>query len=342
MVHCTFPNSLSAIKSKGKAKEKPQRGKGNTDFPDLTDCPLVPFSPTPLYRNTAHYTTTISADGDPTDIYYPVVPDSVDIEFPIALLLQGALVDKADYSDFAAQVARYGFVVVVPNNERTIPLPGGQSLTGLLSEQQQIYDVLEQMAIEDANPDSPIANIVDTEKLGLLGHSFGGAVGLGASQEDICVTGICSDYTKPPELMAGIFYGASFRDPITNAVLPVNNEEVALGLILGDRDGVVQPFSVENTYDEILNPPKVLITVEGANHYSITNEDNLVREAIRPTLDQDVAIETIARWSGLFLQAHLQGNRAAFNYIYNVGDVLDPNVSVISEVNRNLTHSTSF
>jgi pimeloyl-ACP methyl ester carboxylesterase len=95
--------------------------------------------------------------------------------------------------------------------------------------------------------------------------------------------------------MAGIFYGASFRDLVTSAFPAVNNQDVALGLIQGDRDGVVQPFSPENTYDQILNPPKALITVEGTNHYSLTNQDNLVRDPDRPTLDQEIAIKMIAR-----------------------------------------------
>ena len=178
------------------------------------------------------------------------------------------------------------------------------------------------MVIEDTNPSSPIADIVDTDKLGLLGHSFGGAIGLGAIQEED---------TQPPELMAGIFYGTSFRDPITNEVLPLNNQDIPTGLIFGNRDGVIQPSSTEETYDEIINPPKVLITVDGANHYGITNEDNLIREPIRPTLEQDIAVETIARWSGLFLRAHLLDDSGAFNYVYNTGDALDPNVDVISE-----------
>jgi len=154
------------------------------------------------------------------------------------------------------------------------------------------------------------------------------------SQEDVCLPGICSDnYTKPPELMAGIFYGASFRDQVTNAFPPVNNQGVALGLILGDLNGVVQPFSSENTYNQILNPPKTLITVEDTNHYSITNQDNLLREPNRPTLDQETAIKTIARRSALFLQAHLQDNKTAFNYIYSTGDAPGPNVSVMSQSN---------
>ena len=56
-------------------------------------------------------------------------------------------------------------------------------------------------------------------------------------------------------------------------------------------------------YIQDSNPFFDLLTVEGANHYGITNEDNLIqdRENIRPTIEQDIAIETIARWSGLFL-----------------------------------------
>jgi hypothetical protein len=302
-------------------------------FTELPCKPETSFSPKPSYPKTNHYTTTIAANGDATDIYYPIVDATTyPGEFPIALLLQGAQVDKADYSNFASQVAGYGFIVVVPNHQRTLTAPTGQSVTGLFPEPQQVNDVLEQMVIEDNNPDSPIAEIVDTDKLGLLGHSFGGSVGLGASQSDICIQGICSeDYTPPPELMAGIFYGANFKDPFTNVFPAINNKDVVTGLIVGDRDGVVQPFSTQKTYDQILNSPKALITVEGANHYSITNQDNLVREPSRSILDQSLGTETISRWSALFLQAHLQGSQGALSYIYNTGDGLDPNVSMINQ-----------
>ncbi len=290
------------------------------------------FSPDPLYDQVQHYTTTIAADGDPADVYYPVVPNSTADQLPIALMLQGALVDKADYSNYAEEVASYGFVVVVPNNERTLTAPDGQTVTGLFPEQEQVNDVLDQMKVEDADPTSPIFEIADTETLGLLGHSFGGAVGLGATQEEICIPGICSeDYTRPPELEAGIFYGTSFRDQQTGEFLPIDNEEIAIGLIQGSLDGVASPGNSQRTYDQILNPPKASITVEGANHYGITNEDNPSREPNRPTLDQTIATGTIARWSGLFLRANLLGDQGAFDYVYNTGDDLEPNVSVISQ-----------
>ncbi|MBD2092467.1 chlorophyllase [Microcoleus sp. FACHB-1515] len=294
----------------------------------------LPASLAPRYSEIERYTTTIAPDGDSADIYFPALPDSAchTTEFSIALMLQGALVDKADYSNFASQVASYGFIVVVPNNERTISAPNGQSFTGLFAEQRQVNDVLAEMKAEDVDASSPLFRIVDTSKMGLLGHSFGGAVGLGATQAEICQPGLCSpDYTIPSELKAGIFYGTSFRDQQTNESLPINNEDIAIGLVLGSLDGVALPSNTQRTYDQTLNSPKALITVEGANHYSITNADNLLREPNRPTLDQATATGTIAQWSGLFLRANLLNDRAAFDAIFNTNPFLDPNVSIISQ-----------
>lgn len=293
-----------------------------------------PFDLDHLYNKIGHYTTTIAGDGNPADVYFPQLPKSYcnSTEFPIALLLQGALVDKSDYSNFAKQVASYGFVVVVPNNERTLTAPNGQSVTGLFPEQTQVDTVLAQMKAEDVDASSPTFKIVDTTKLGLLGHSFGGAVGLGATQEEVRIPGLSAEnYTVPPELKAGIFYGTSFSNQQNGEFLPLNNEGVAIGLIRGDLDSVSPPNRSQSTYDQILNPPKALITVKGANHYGITNEDNPVREPSRPTLDQAAATSAIAQSSGLFLRANLLGDRRAFDAVFNTSTPFNPNVSIASQ-----------
>lgn len=286
------------------------------------------FNPAPPYDQLNHYTTTIAADGDPADVYYPVMPTSRADQLPIALLLQGALIDKADYSNYAEKVASYGFVVVVPNNERSITGPDGQAITGLLADAQQVNDVLAQMKLEDADAVSPIFEIVNTEKLGLLGHSLGGYAGLAAIQNMSALAVSSGGYTRPPELKAGIFYGTSFQNPPNSGMFPViNNQDIPVGLIAGTLDGVADHGKAVSTYVKIQDPPKALITVEGANHYGITNADN-ERDPNRPTLDQTTATVTIGRWSGLFLRAHLLGDQGAFDYVYNTGGDLDLNVNV--------------
>ena len=223
------------------------------------------------------YSTTISANNDLADIYYPKPSDlnSGNYSFPIALLLQGALVDKSFYSDYASLVARYGFVVVVPNHFRPLPI-NPTSPPSLLSETSQIAAVLSQMAIENTNPTSPIASVVDTQRLGLLGHSFGGAVGLSAIANK-CLTELflCREpFTRPKELLAGAFFGANLRNTITNEFVPIANDGIAVALIQGDIDGVALSERAQSTFDKIQTPPKALISVRGANHFGITDVNN--------------------------------------------------------------------
>lgn len=39
-------------------------------------------------------------------------------------------------------------------------------------------------------------------------------------------------------------------------------------------------------------------------------------------------METIARWSALFLRATVLGESAAADYVFSTGDALDPNVTI--------------
>jgi predicted dienelactone hydrolase len=295
------------------------------------ECGLANATPV-FYRKITTATITIAADGDRADLYFPRLSTHQRdrAELPIVLMLPGALVDKADYSKFATQVARYGFVVVVPNNQRTLIGPNGQGFPGLFAEQEQVNQVLAQMRVEDLNPTSPIYKLVDPTKLGLMGHSFGGSAGLGATQTQSCLPGICSEtYKRPPELKAGIFYGANYRNQQTQQFPPINNDGIAIGLIVGSLDGVALPLNSQTTYNQILKTPKALITVAGANHYSVTNQDNPARDPNRATLDQSIATRTIAHWSGLFLRAAMLGDRRVLDTVLRVGDELDPNVTVI-------------
>ena len=295
------------------------------------------FSTEPIYQTILNYETQIRATSsltgfDDTDIYYPE-SSHPSVTFPIALMLQGARVDKVNYSSFASQVASYGFLVAVPNHERTL---SENSPPGLFPVQELVHDTLAFMKEENINSGSPIEGKVDVDNLGLLGHSFGGSVGLGAIQGD-CFPIICTtEFTRPEALKAGIFYGTRFgeQDPLS-PVPPIFNDAIPTGLIGGTLDGVIPLNKVLETYQQIQDPPKVLVNVIGANHYGITNDDitddnGKFIDPMRPTLDQETATETIARWSGLFLRAHVLEDREAFNYVYNIGDAQDENVTVIS------------
>ncbi|MDZ8186229.1 MAG: chlorophyllase [Nostoc sp. ChiSLP02] len=291
------------------------------------------FNPTPLFESTLRYSVTIPRSGggqDPADIYYPILSDKDPQQnsLPIALFLQGALVDKSDYSTFASTVARYGFVVVVPNHTRTAISPTGP-VTGLIAEQQQVNDVLTYILSEKSRPSSPITNSLDPSTLVLLGHSFGGAVGIAAIQGK-CFPALCTDnFNRPQQLKGGVFYGTSFSiAQSSGGASVIDNNDIPIALVEGNRDGVALPANAQLTYARIQDPAKALISITGANHYGITNNDNLIRERNRPTLEQDIATETIARWSALFLRGTVLNDKNAFDYVFNTADALDKNVSV--------------
>ena len=169
------------------------------------------------------------------------------------------------------------------------------------------------MTIKNAKAMSPIAGIVDTERLGLLGHSFGAAVGLSVIANQ-CLNFLCRElFTRPKELLVGAFYGANLRDQATNEFIAIQNNGIGVELIQGDRDGVALPERAERTFENIQTSPKALITLSGANHFGITNVNNpsgACPDLIAPTLVQSVGIETIARWSGLFLRSSLLNDQA--------------------------------
>ncbi|MDJ1184232.1 PEP-CTERM sorting domain-containing protein [Roseofilum casamattae] len=293
------------------------------------------FGFAPLYSTVNNYETTILNSGDLADIYFPDLsnetnPDSL----PMALLLQGSYVDKANYSQYASTVASYGFVVVVPNNVNDVLTPFGFP-EGFFSEQEQIIETLDYLEDENLNTSSSLFDIVDTDNLALLGHSYGGIVGLNAI-EGTCSFPYCtSDFERPDALKAGVFYGSDYNQlGIFPETPPINNGDVPIALLSGTLDGLASPDRIATTYEQIQQPPKTLVNVLGANHYGITNTNNpfaTVPDFNFPTLEQEIAIETIARWSSVFLRANLLDDEDAIAYLYNTGDLLDTNVTVTNQ-----------
>ena len=287
------------------------------------------FNPAPLYDSSASFSTVIESNGDETDIYYPILNDGTPVDdLPIALFLQGALVDKLYYSDYANQVARYGFVIVVPNHERSIPDLGNV----LLPEISQIEAVLAALDRENADPLSPLAGQIDTGKLGLLGHSFGAAVGLSAIANK-CLPLLCLEsFERPSELMGGAFFGANLRDQADKPI-PIPNHGIGVALLQGDQDGRALPLNAQATFDNIAAPPKALVTLKDVNHFGVTNVNTpsgAIPDPNQQALDQDLGIETVARWSGLFLRGTVLDDEQALNYVLNTGKRLDPNVSFVA------------
>ncbi|HWS34563.1 MAG TPA: hypothetical protein VN408_17715 [Actinoplanes sp.] len=262
------------------------------------------------------FTTTIN--GDSADVYYPATGRRL----PVALLLQGANVDKAHYRSYATTLASYGFVVAVPNHNRTILGTGG-----LFPEGAQAGWTVDWAVAQDDDPASPLYRRVDENTLFLTGHSFGAAAALALSA-GTCTFPFCpAPVTTPTALKAVATYGGNNVNGDTP--IPVANT-VPVAYVQGLTDGVATPAEGRATYDVTSGTPKAYIALTGANHYGITDVQNppgAAPDASVQTLPQHTGIETTARWSARWFQARL-GDPRARAYVYSVGDLLDPFVTV--------------
>ncbi|WP_406316219.1 alpha/beta hydrolase [Streptosporangium sp. NBC_01639] len=281
----------------------------------------VARSATPETTETTEFTTTVH--GDAADVYAPA-PAKIHHDLPVALLLQGADVDKSRYSAFARAVASYGFAVVVPNHSRVV---FGQA--GLFAEEAQASWTAAWMQQEDIRAGSPLRGRIDTASLVLLGHSFGGAAGLTLTT-GACVPPFCGEpATAPAQLKAAAFYGTNNTPPGGTGSPPVPNA-VPVALVQGTADGVASPASAEGTYDALLNPPKMLVSVTGANHYGLTDIQNppgARPDPVPQTVAQDRSVKAAARWSAMFLRTAL-GDHWSAVWLYGVGDSVDGDVTV--------------
>jgi dienelactone hydrolase len=252
------------------------------------------------------------APGYLADVYFPAVPDTQD-EFPVVAVLQGANVDKGLYSELGTRLARFGFVVVIPNRSPVpFPLPFDP-----FPDEFVIWDILAQMEWEDEEDEnSELFGIVDTDRMGLTGHSAGGAASLFAIGRS-CQPPFCfgpSFFPLPEAVQAGAFYGTNTIDPETGDPIAVNTYGIPVALVQGLNDGISTPDEAEATI-AVIDKPRELIYIlnenNGANHYGITDVNNPPGAVPDPNpqfISQQVSIKKIALAIGQFLFEELDGD----------------------------------
>lgn len=262
----------------------------------------------------------VEVNGDATDFYFPTSGTH-----PVALMLQGAKTDKSYYAGFARELARYGFVVAVPNHT-SVPW-----LVGLTPIQNQINRMVDFMNDSGDRGSLPCGDRIDPSKMGVLGHSYGGqAVAQAVSNKCGMPTCIGFRYRLPSQVKAGVLYGVNLKNPLFGNY-PTLKNVVPVQFLQGSLDGKADASGAYKTWEKVQNPPKAFVELDGANHYGICDEDDpsgADADPNTPTLDQEIGVETNARWAGAFLRAHVLADAEAEQYVYFDGDDLDAVVTV--------------
>lgn len=270
-----------------------------------------------------------SVGGMTVTFHYPAASDQ-----PLALVvfLKGLNVAPSHYSYYAQRLAQYGFVVALPDPETRLPRREELfAATGLVADLQAT------LRRETQNPQSPLFGRVNPENVALLGHSQGGIVGLDAIVNASALSFASGDYSLPPQLKAAAFYGSLLEVELElegDGDRPLNSQGLPLALMAGSRDSLMPAAEVRATYTGLATPPKLYLELEGANHYGITNVNNPPQAPLDPRLPdlpQEIALDTLARWTGVFLRAWVLSDAIARDYLGQMLGTIDPVVSLEGE-----------
>jgi len=208
--------------------------------------------------------------------------------YPVVIMRAGGGALTTDFTTLAEDLASHGYivvgfdapyrtlVVVLPDNRVvTRPpannpenLPGAQAdrlINGLLpmwtSDTKFVVSQLEQLNAADLS--GKFTGRLDLQRLGVFGHSFGGATALQFCHDDPrCKAGIDID---------GAPYGSVVQDGLKQPFLFILSDH---SRELSDPASKQIHANIQSIDDRLLNGPS-LITIRGAHHFSFSDQSLL-------------------------------------------------------------------
>ena len=220
--------------------------------------------------------------------------------YPVVIMRAGASVEVANYSALAEDLASHGYFVVgfdAPYRTRVVVFPDGRVmrrlpennpenclevtgqqrdhcaerlLTAWTSDSAFVLDRLERLNAENSSSSSvsKFTGRLDMMRVGIFGHSFGGAAAAQFCHEDSrCKAGIDVD---------GAPHGTVIREGIACPFM----------FLLSDHSGEADPDSgqvradIQSIYDHLPPDGRISIAIRGANHFLFSDDGALLKSHI--------------------------------------------------------------
>jgi predicted dienelactone hydrolase len=175
--------------------------------------------------------------------------------FPLVVFAHGNGSNGAAYEPLLRQWAAAGYVIAAP----TFPLssqdaPGGGTITDYTHQPGDVSFVITSMLRLDRAAGSPFHGVLAAGRVGVVGHSLGGATVLGVAANSCCAD---------PRVRAAV--------SIDGLELPFGNGQFFAGRTVpflffhGDADQTI-PYSSSVQAYSAAPPPKLFVTLHGAPH----------------------------------------------------------------------------
>ncbi|MBN2471426.1 MAG: prolyl oligopeptidase family serine peptidase [Anaerolineae bacterium] len=144
-------------------------------------------------------------------------PDMAAAPYPLVIYSHGFGVNSQTAAYLTEHLASYGFVVIAPDHiELYDPAEFGESAIERPMDVQQVIAFAEALA----GPDGNMAGLIDTEQIGVAGHSYGGYTALAAAGGRLDTAAFTARCAEVPETSEMALF--------CSAVLPAWDELAAL------------------------------------------------------------------------------------------------------------------
>ena len=234
-------------------------------------------------------------------------PDRRGQPYPVVVFSHGSGGSPLGYTYFATHLASHGFVMVAPphpgNTSADCPSPCLASvpaarpsiLDSALNRPDDVVFALEQAASLSASGDPILAGLLDGDRSGVAGHSFGAWTTLQV---------VARDHRFRAGLAMATALGPATAQAVSNIQAPVM-------LMAGALDDLVPLPSIEALYATFgaNGPEHWLVALPRGGHLAFSNQCPPNRAGCGPNdLPQERAHALINRWTAAFLLRHVAGD----------------------------------
>lgn len=276
----------------------------------LTGCP----SPFTLGFPGSYATERLIVDEvpniDPIAIYYPT-SDTPLTDLPLVIIDTGWNQPRLSYDGYGTQLAQWGYVCVVK-------FVASAGLTGLGVSNTDAHliqniDLIDYMEGLNQDPESPLFAMIDTDNVGIAGHSLGSGIALN--------TALAEDRIKACACMDGNFPGPEY-DPREQLPLAVNKALMFFYATEG-RWCSGQRFETPRLYEYTV-PDAVEVSIIGASHIDFM--DSIIGLTVvapvvcpRGSADAQSVRDITTRYMVSWFNVYLKGD-TSFEHYYNGPD----------------------